>query len=344
MIRRLVALAAVAAAPAAAQAPPTPLFASDSTIGVTIDGPIGSVVRNAKGANRPVGGTMRVTGTADAVPVRLSARGLSRRLSDNCTFPPIRVDLAAAAAPTSLFAGQGRLKLVTHCQERKGFQRHLLLEYAAYRLYNLLTPASFRVRLAQVDYRTESGKPIISRYGFFIEDSGDLARRIGLTEVKMPSRIPVSLLRPAEAARMAVFEYMISNLDWAMNAGPPGEECCHNARLFGAPGTSRDFTVVPYDFDYSGLVDAPYAIAPKQLRVSNVRQRRYHGYCSYNAEALAAAAEMRAKRGPLLALFGQIPELGADDQRRAAAYLDDFFAKAATDEEVRRNLLVDCVR
>jgi len=51
-------------------------------------------------------------------------------------------------------------------------------------------------------------------------------------------RISASQLDAAAAARYAVFEYMISNLDWAMTAGPAGADCCHNARLMGAKGVT----------------------------------------------------------------------------------------------------------
>jgi len=336
-------LAAIGMPAAAQPLPATPLFSDNSVLPMTLSGPFSDLIRNAPRDNRPLNGTLTIGG-AQAVPVRLSARGITRRRHDICAFPPLRVDLGAAAPAGALLAGQRRLKLVTHCQGSKDFQRYLLLEYTAYRLYNVLTPASFRVRLASIAYTSESGKPIITRLGFFIEDSDDLADRIGLKEAKLPSRIAVGTLRRPDAARMAVFEYLISNLDWAMNGGPPGEECCHNARLFGAPGATRDIVPVPYDFDYSGLVDAPYAVAPKELRVSNVRQRRYHGYCSYNGEALVAAAEIRSKRAELIAVIGQIPELDAGSRRQAVNYLDGFFRAAATDDDVGQNLLKDCVR
>ena len=51
-------------------------------------------------------------------------------------------------------------------------------------MYNRLTPASFRARLAMIDYVDDSGKPIISRYGFFIEDIDDVASRNDMKEPK----------------------------------------------------------------------------------------------------------------------------------------------------------------
>ena len=115
----------------------------------------------------------------------------------------------------------------------------MLLEYSAYRLYNLLTPQSFRARLANIDYVDDSGKPVVSRVGFFIEDFDDVARRNGMVKPQTPDRIPAAQLEPRGSARFAVFSYMIGNLDWSMRAGPAGEGCCHNGRLLASPQSPR---------------------------------------------------------------------------------------------------------
>src|SRR6186997_3293429 len=130
------------AAPAAAQT--TSLFASDDPIHIKIAGPVNAVARGAEDSTAPREATLSLAGTAETYPIRLSARGITRRLKLTCSFPPLRVDFAQKPPASSLFAGQGRLKLVTHCQNDTGFQQHLLLEYSAYRIFNLISPVSFR--------------------------------------------------------------------------------------------------------------------------------------------------------------------------------------------------------
>ena len=85
---------------------------------------------------------------------------------------------------------------------------------------------------------------------------------------------------------------------------------------------------VPYDFDYSGLVNAPYAVPPDGK--SDVLKRHYMGYCRHNAEVIAFAASLRAQRPALLAALGEVP-LDESTRRRAAAYLDGFFNDIADD-------------
>lgn len=326
---------------ALAQPAPKPLFASDAPIRVTIQGPVGAIARKAAKSVEPEAATLSMAAPAETNPIRLSARGLSRRTGGICDFPPLRVEFTQPPAATSLFVGQRRLKLVTHCKSSSGHQQYVLLEYSAYRLFNILSPASFNVRLATVDYTEPSGKVTASRWGFFIEDIDDLAKRSGNVDARVGSRILTTQLDASQASRVALFMYMIGNLDWSMRAGPQGEECCHNTRLMRTPGGT--FVPVAYDFDYSGLVDAPYAVPPAQIRVRSVRQRHYQGYCRHNSSVLAAAADMRAKRPQLEAAYSQIPGLEERTRSKALSYLATFFDEIATDDSVRAKILKDCL-
>ena len=325
---------------AIAQSGPKPLFGSEAPIKVTVQGPVGGIARKMAKSVAPEAGTLSMTTPAETHPIMLSARGLSRRTGGICDFPPLRVEFTQPPAATSLFAGQKRLKLVTHCKNSAGHQQYVLMEYSAYLLMNQLTPLSHKVRLATVDYADASGKVTVSRWGFFIEDLDDLAKRNGLTEARVGDRINAAQLDPAYASRVALFMYMIGNLDWSMRAGPQGEGCCHNTRLLGGGSA---LTPVAYDFDYSGIVDAPYAIPPAQIKVRSVRQRRYMGYCRHNTQVIAAAAEIRAKRPALEAVYGQIPGMSDATRRKALSYLVGFFDDIATDASVRANLLKDCM-
>lgn len=326
---------------AAAQGGVTPLFASDTPIRIKVQGPIGYIARSMARSTDPQPGTLTLLGPAETHPIQLSARGLSRRTGGICDFPPLRVELTQKPAATSLFAGQKRLKLVTHCKSSPGHQQYVLLEYAAYPMFNALTPLSFKARLATVDYADPSGKAMTTRWGFFLEDIDDVRKRNGLGKANVGPRIMASQLEPTQAARVALFEYMIGNLDWSMRAGPADEECCHNTKLLAGPANA--LVPIAYDWDYSGLVDAPYAIPPKQVRVRNVRQRHYMGYCRHSAQVVAAAAEMRGKRGAMEAALSQVPGLEERTKRKALSYLSGFFEEIATDASVRANLFKDCM-
>jgi len=340
------AFAALLLAPAAAAArAPAPLFAGDAPIRLTISGPLAAIGRGAERSTDAHEAVLRVDGAAaETHAIRLSARGISRRRRDVCTFPPLRVEFTRAPPATSQFSGQRRLKLVTHCRPVASFQQYMLLEYAAYRLLNVLSPRSLRVRLAAIDYvETGAARPFASRLGFFIEDVDAAARRNGLVEIDTRG-VRIAQLAPRDAGRFAVFQYMIGNLDWSMIGAPAGSLCCHNAKLLGAAaGAANGLVPMPYDFDHSGLVDAPYAAPPDEIAIATVRTRRYRGYCVHNEEAGAAAAEARAAAAALQAALAAIPQLDARNRNRASAYLAGFLEEVGSAEAVAR-LLRTCLR
>jgi hypothetical protein len=307
---------ALAAATAAPAAPPKPLFASDQPIRITIQGPISTLV--SKRAPTPVPATLVADGVT--YPITLAPRGITRLQKDTCQFPPLRVEFTRPPPAGSLFQGQHRLKLVTHCKNGVDFQQKVLLEYSAYRIYNLLTQQSFRARLANVDYVDADGKPFISRIGFFLEDFDDVAKRNGMRVAHMGPRVPLEQIDATSGGRFAVFEYLISNYDWSMRAGPEGDECCHNGRLMSLTGGGI-LTPVPYDFDFSGLVDAPYAGVPEGIPVATIKERNYRGYCAHMVQARAAAAGIAARRGEVLGVFQAIPGLSPGTSQRAAAFI-----------------------
>jgi hypothetical protein len=344
MMRRLLLLLAVLglASPAFAAAGEKPLFASSDPIRITIAGPMSTLARNR--AEEPRAGTITVAGTSERLPVTLSPRGITRRAPDVCQFPPLKVRFTSPPPATSVFAGQKSLKLVAHCRTSEAFQQYVLLEYATYRMLNVLSPASFRVRLAQIDFVDEDGRPFITRYGFFVEDLGDVARRNGMREAKLPELIPITSLSPRHAALYALFQDMIANHDWSMRAGPKGEECCHNAKLIApAQGVAAGVIPIPYDFDFSGLVNAPYATPPDQLHLSSVRQRQYRGYCMHNGEAYAVAAQMRAARPQMLAALASTPGLEPKTISRATDYLNDFFEQIQSNDTLQSKVLKSCL-
>ncbi|QIK96463.1 hypothetical protein G7076_08435 [Sphingomonas sp. HDW15A] len=324
--------------------PAKPLFASDEPLRLTISGGVDQIAKGGPNSREGRPGTLAIAGSADSLPILLEPRGITRRQRDVCQFPPLRVTFNQPPPADSVFAGQRRLKLVSHCRAAENFQNYLLLEYAAYRLYNNLTPLSFRARLAQIEYRDSAGQPITTRYGFFIEDIDDVAKRNGMTEARMGERFPVSRLSPTDAARFAIFQYMISNLDWAMQAGPPGDSCCHNSRPIAPAGASSPQVIpVPYDFDFSGMVNAPYATPPSAVNVSNVRQRRYRGLCRHNAEARALYPQFRAQQAAVPQILSSVPGLDPTARDRAIGFLGGFFSDIATDQQADKRMLGTCL-
>lgn len=321
-----------------------PLFADEAIIKIRIEAPISKIVRKAKRSTDPYDGQITLEGAqAETRNITLAARGKSRRTEGFCNFPPLRVRFKEKPEQSSFFKGQKSLKLVTHCKSRGNYQQYNLHEYSVYKLYNELTPQSLKVRLAYIDYiDSDSGKTFATRYGFFIEDMDDAAKRNGMKELDVP-KIARSQLNVQAAARGSLFNYMVGNLDFSMTRGAPGSDCCHNGKLMGATKDAvYDLIYVPYDFDQTGLVDAPYATPPDSLKVRGVRSRVYRGYCNHNAAVMTEAKNFLRKKDRLKAVLANTPLLEEKSKQSSISYLDAFFETISDPKKMERKILKKC--
>ena len=300
-----------------------PLFASHELLRLTLEAPLGEVIRDAVD-DSPDGpepsGILRVG--SRAIPIQLSAFGNSRLRV--CELPPLKLTVKPSAVADTVFEGEETLRLVTHCGADDGSDRFVLLEYLVYRMYGLLTEPALKVRLAEIEYRdTARGPRGRSALAFFVEDINRAAARHGLEWLTIERQALDDLVR-SEVSLFALFQFMIGNTDWSVLRGPAGERCCHNVAVLGdSEGGSRD--LLPFDFDSAGLVNAPYAVPAVQLGLLKVTQRHYRGFCSNTEFLPESVARFRA-------LEPQIEDLLSDaslphPRARAVArkYLGQFF-------------------
>jgi hypothetical protein len=130
-----------------------------------------------------------------------------------------------------------------------------------------------------------------------------------------------------------------------MVSGHPGEECCHNSKLIAAAPESRsDVVPVPYDFDYSGFVGAPYATPPEGIEVRSVRQRYYRGLCRHNDQLPEAVAHFQSRRAALLAVVDNEQRLTPALRRSAHEYIESFFAILDDPARYQRMVIDGCRR
>jgi len=302
------------------------LFDETSILEVTLEGPLSSVSQDSRDrGERPF--TIRGDGYATDVDVRM--RGKSR--AEHCRFPPLRLDFAAKTLRDGPFAGQNKLKLVTHCRGKPEYEQNVLEEYAAYLILNVLTDMSFRVRLLRITYvdTDTPGEGPLTRFGFVIEPDEALARRMGGDALKVRD-VTRTMLEPQNAALIYIFQYLIGNTDWSLVRFFHGEFCCHNGKLFHVDGR---IYYVPYDFDMSGLVNARYAKPQPELRLRSVRVRRYRGYCTDSATLRAALRAVLRQRAAILEVFEGLPGLTDKNRRRQSRYIEGFFDTAETKED-----------
>jgi hypothetical protein len=144
-------------------------------------------------------------------------------------------------------------------------------------------------------------------------------------------------------ARSDLFQYLISNYDWSNFAAVPGTNCCHNIKLLGAaPDSRRDLVPVPYDFDSSGLVNAPYANPPQGVPIKNVRTRYFRGLCQFNAQTTEAAKEFLQHREAVLAVVNNTPALSNGRKKLTIDFLETFFGELSDPNKLQHQILDHC--
>jgi hypothetical protein len=291
--------------------------------------------RNPESANR-YPAVIKLTdarGREETLHVRISPRGHLRRMARTCEFVPLRVEFAGNDLAGSVFEGQTTLKLGTHCRDDSAFDQYVLREYVTYRLQNLLTPQSFRARLARATYLdAKSGKPITTRFALFLENDNDVARRMGGRIVEL-QRLTFKDVDATALQQMMLFNYMIGNTDFSLYA-------LHNVKLVQDP--SRVLYPVPYDFDLSGFVNPPYAIPDRRLGIRSVADRLYRGPCLPADQMDKAATAFRDKRAEMLAALDGLKEIDQRVRADAKDYLESFFRAIAAPNSVKKSLVDGC--
>ena len=248
-------------------------------------------------------------------PVLLEIRGHMRK--DYCYLPPLRVNFKYEKS--SPLSPLGSIKLVSQCKTSDIDDQYLLKEFLVYKIYNLLTDMSFRVRLINLSLTDSSGKKkTITEHAFLMEDIKDLAKRNQCRDWKNNNFYQEDADR-RQMTLVAIFEYMIGNTDWGIPAS-------HNTRLIVSKIDSlkRPF-VVPYDFDYSGFVNTDYAVPDEKLGIENVRERLYRGFPRTMEELNEVLAIFKKQKEKIYAVINNFNLLTTKSKKDMINYLDDFF-------------------
>jgi len=313
----------------------TPLFAEDEPLEMVI-------VMDIKGTKGDTGedreyhpaSITHITNDGDSIRFsgKVKTRGFMRR--EFCSFPPLRLNFKKKETKNTVFEGQNKLKLVTHCRESKSFRQNLFKEYLIYKHYNLLSEKSFKVRLVHVKYVDIMAKkdPILE-YGFLIEDVDDLADRNGMEEIE-PVLTHQDKCNRATLDLMALFQYMIGNTDWSVTSKP------HNIKFIG--DSTKQIHPIPYDFDYAGVVDASYATPDERLQLASVKTRMFRGLCRLKGDYEKRLEVFEAKREDIENLYQNFSLLDEKSAKIILKYFDDFYDTISDSKDVERLIYGAC--
>lgn len=190
-------------------------------------------------------------------------RGKYRR--KNSVYPPLKLkfkkkELIAAGMDTL-----NEIKLVLPAFDNALGDELVIREYLAYKMFEKLSPVHVKARLIRLTIKdTHVEKSKKSMFAILVEDAEETAARYNGVEVEEYGISPDSLAAN-QAALLVMFEYMIGNTDWDISM-------MRNVRLLRTQAGGK-ILALPYDFDFSGLVSAPYASPSSDTGLKTVRDR-----------------------------------------------------------------------
>lgn len=265
--------------------------------------------------------------------VNLQVKGHFRR--EHCYVPPIKISFKKT--DQSVMHSLKGLKMVNACKANPVNDQYLLREFLIYKMYNLLTDKSFRVRLLEVDFKDSSGKiNPFTAHSFLIEDVDDMAKRNQCIEWKGVNLHPERTDRK-QMTLLAIFEYMIGNTDWSVAVN-------HNIRLIQLKENPASMPyAVLYDLDWSGLVNTDYAIPDPLLNTESVKERVYRGFPRTLDEINEALEIFKSRKDQIYALINGFEPLDAKSKKSMTSYLDDFYKLINSPKSVK-SVFVDDAR
>lgn len=248
--------------------------------------------------------------------VKVKPRGKFRRKT--CAFPPIKIKFGKSELESKgLSTAHKSLKLVTHCMEDEEAEQRLIKEYLAYKMYNQLTESSFKVQLVQITY-VNSEKDTLDevKYGFLIENTDEMAERIEGKEIENCYNITLDSISKKYSHIIPMFQYMIANMDWR-------PQMLQNIKVVDKENGERIF--VPYDFDFSGLVNAPYAKPNADFQQEDIRQRIYMHKVENIKELTSTIRYFQAHKKEILQIIKGCEYLTKKNRRKMVNYINTFY-------------------
>lgn len=267
--------------------------------------------------------------------VKIKARGTSRKKI--CFFPPFELDFKKSDPDSKYTGDMNKLKMVTQCKNNRVGEQYLIKEYLCYKLLNMLTDYSYKVRMVEIKFNDSAGKvKPYSNFGFIVETHGHLAKRISAYPVEIMG-IRMKQTDYDACHLMALFQFMIGNTDWDVAS-------LHNIRLYKLQDFNKVNPVpITYDFDYAGFVNTDYAVPHVRFGTTSVRERVYMGYCIPNNELEAFFQLFLDKEQLFYDLINNCEHLENYNKTDMLRYLGEFFAIIKNQKLAEVNITRRCI-
>jgi hypothetical protein len=305
-------------------------FEEESIVDATLEMDLKDLLAK-KAKQRYLPGTMTLKfkdGTTVNEKITATVRGNFRR--ETCFMPGLTVNFKADT--NSSMAKFKTMKISNGCSSGESPGQLVIKEYLVYKIYNLLTDMSLKVRLMNISFKDVSGKrKPYTQYAFMIEDVDDMAKRNNMAEIE-DIKYNTEQTNRDQMTLVTLFEYLIGNTDWSVPA-------YHNIKLI-APKEDKNVRpyAVAYDFDICGFVDPPYATIDEQLqdKITTVRERLNRGFPRTMEELKIAVKLFNDRKDKIISLIKNNEYLSPKEKSNTIDYVEDFYKTINSDRELQK--------
>jgi hypothetical protein len=313
------------------------LFGSDDLLEVSLGFDLTGFQRKSDKAGSFDGRIVFHPGQPDSLSMKVSVKHRGEYRYQTCSFPPIQLNFKKPVYAVADTGKIKKIKLVTHCTPGNPSDDYVLREYLVYKLYNVLTDTSFRVRLLRITYNdTGRKRKPMTQYGFFIEPLDVLASRTNNVSIKAENLTQRNII-PSVMDRVALFNYMIANWDWSV----------HNLAIIKSRIIEKSLMgiTIPYDFDLCGIVNADYGTPAPEMGLTSSRDRRFVGICRDRQTIENELKQIREKKEKLYSVINEFTYLDQRSKKDITTFLDQFFDSLEKQKDLDyliNNFLISC--
>jgi hypothetical protein len=267
-------------------------------------------------------------------PVKIRARGNVRK--EICYFPPYVLNFKKSDITDDLPSDIDKIKVVSHCVKSNDYTNYIFKEYLAYKIYTILTDKSFKVRLARITY-TDTGRKNKSytEWAFLVEPEEVMAERLNALPIKLDN-MSHTYLDTISSTVMVMFQYMIGNTDFALTGR-------HNLKLIKSKDHTKTALIpVPYDLDYSGFVNAHYAIPKDGLLIKSVTERYYNGICRSDEVYKEVFKLFFEKKDSIFSYINTFELLDKKNKKYVNYYIEEFYKELSKPGFIKDRIRPTC--
>lgn len=254
--------------------------------------------------------------------LEVRTRGKFRRR--RCEIPPLKFKFQKEELTAGQLDTFNEIKLVLPCAAQPASEDLIVREYVAYRMFETLSPVSARARLVKLELKNSKKKRPQKMLAMLVEHEEEIAARFRSTPVQEWG-LPAERFQTDQVAMMILFQYLIGNTDWDMQS-------CRNVLVL-QPNDNGKLLAVPFDFDFSGLVSAPYSSPNSEMGLRTVQDRCLMAK-GFDKEIFQQAKEKVLAAKPALMQWCEYPLLSEEAREHMKWFMGMFFDKMTAYAEI----------